>query len=810
MSLANQRAQEEILRNQEETQRAQAEAKRNQDENQRNQVYRHALLLAAELFEGHFAGLVTTYRKDPEYERRMQQARSGFARKGDDQGGAAGREIRPPPVQEPPGNATGKSGGDQPGSGGAGSGAGGAGSGAGGAGSGAGGTGSGAGGRNLIDDVVAQWSDWFVTIEGFGGMLAQVRKEDPQGYFDSIGLMRSHIVTLAIWSVLLPDRRGEQAQDIYRTALDIADRLSGRDLDTDTARKGSDALWVIAGLLEDESQFDLALEARRKSIVLVGSFGFAKLDEFVAPLVNRLNRMAPKAKSPATRLGYYATALDLAIRGLTEMQDGLLIHQAYFLADPIFENLDGSREEREKALAGADTILARLNDKDVAKIVMPENAIAPGDLLIYLKGNALKRKAAALRGLDRLPEARAALERAIAGIASAKERDHTLIARLSGEVENDLGYILTDLSKQQEEGSAQKKEIVAEAVTHFENAKQSAFRLRIRQYNETNRELAANRVVRLAGVYRYDARDQVKARQNYELGANLRRWLVIPDQEAEAKKYDNAYARRNFAIALRFLGSWEYRYGSKLDGVRLHRECAETVEKLAESTKRGIDQEAVARCYMGLSTALRRLKKDEAGSPTLVAAADASRTAIVFLDRAEAGGRADMPLDTGYYGLASALTLGGIIGEAADTAWNKNLEYVLRGLAKAREAYSKDMSNSNIDDLAQSLDQAAFGSLLARKTDDAVRYSNELVALERPGKRLRENLAHVYTFAGRIDEAKEMYRKMIRLDRGYYEDIKEDYALFRGRGLGLPIMDEIEKELDALCSQMVCLAGTPR
>ena len=298
-----------------------------------------------------------------------------------------------------------------------------------------------------------------------------------------------------------------------------------------------------------------------------------------------------------------------------------------------------------------------------------------------------------------------------------------------------------------------------------------------------------------------DAKKPPEARASLTMEVTQRFNLIASDEaKAKERQHDNDAAKRSFAWALRRLGAVEFRRGDKTNAIAFYRDCVETMSSLARQWQQvsSANDELLGRCQMGRGNALRRLGLDQLtdGRATFTDAATAYEAALsAFEQAAQRKGDERSFIRDARYGLAVSLILRGQPKEEAEVAWTTYLGLARDTLGSAREGYAKTKNESTSRDLVDALGSASMDALINRDPSSAARYAEEAAALgSAPQAWIEINRAHAYLLLGRVDEAQAIYRRYLKEDPVYVEDVKEDFRVLRQRGIALASMDTIERE----------------
>jgi tetratricopeptide (TPR) repeat protein len=277
--------------------------------------------------------------------------------------------------------------------------------------------------------------------------------------------------------------------------------------------------------------------------------------------------------------------------------------------------------------------------------------------------------------------------------------------------------------------------------------------------------------------------------------------LIAGDEDkAMERRHDNDAAKRSFATTLRLVAQQEFRRGGdKRNAVAFFGDCVETMRSLAGSWQQPspADDELIGRCQMGRGSGLRRLGLDQAtdGRALYSDAAAAYEAALAALDQAERQKRDEQSLiEDARYGLAVSLILSGRPKEEAEAAWIKYQALAQDMLRSVRASYEANKNDSTKRDLVSALGSASAMALFNRDPSGAARYAEEANELMPPQAWIEVNRAHAYLLLGRFDAAQVIYRRCITEDPFYAEDVKEDFRVFRQRGVDVPSMGTIERE----------------
>jgi tetratricopeptide (TPR) repeat protein len=139
--------------------------------------------------------------------------------------------------------------------------------------------------------------------------------------------------------------------------------------------------------------------------------------------------------------------------------------------------------------------------------------------------------------------------------------------------------------------------------------------------------------------------------------------------------------------------------------------------------------------------------------------------------------------------------------QAARKTYDAAFQADERWLAIARERHAKSANAATRSDLVQAYGDAGWNALLSGRSKVSAQYNEAALKLDGSRTWIRVNLGHAYLFLGRIEEARKVYiavRNVNRSEDGtrkYSHEIRDDFALFRKLGIGVPAMDRMEREI---------------
>jgi hypothetical protein len=119
----------------------------------------------------------------------------------------------------------------------------------------------------------------------------------------------------------------------------------------------------------------------------------------------------------------------------------------------------------------------------------------------------------------------------------------------------------------------------------------------------------------------------------------------------------------------------------------------------------------------------------------------------------------------------------------------------------ARELHDKSPNATTRDDLVQAYGHAGWHALLGGRNKESLQHSETALELDSSRTWVKVNLGHAYLFLGRAGEARKIYievKDVNRTDDGkrkYAHEIRDDFALFRKLGIGVPAMDAVAKDI---------------
>jgi conflict system STAND superfamily ATPase len=569
-------------------------------------------------------------------------------------------------------------------------------------------------------------------------LLERFRAVEP----DNPQLVRPHMTTLALLSVLRTDRHGSRALAERKQAFDLADTLARQGMDAKSAESVYYQMSTVAAALDDDGKHPETLAALDKLISMLTSFigsvsGLAPSDAeraegWTARAFLKKGEILVKIDRPDDAVAAFQA-------GLARLDHVPIDHQ-WRVVTVLHQKLSDRFSARARLTTGASAVQARA--QAIQHLRRATEATQPNFPVRFQNTLPLARDAAAWPGR---------LRWVVDDLRDGK-----------------LGEAWNDLSK--------------EADVRFALIRS---------------DWLARLHADLGALYE-TAKDLPAARASYALEV-IQRFRLIAGDEAMARehKHDNETAKRGLATALKHLGVLEFSRGYKSNAAAFYRDCAEVMQLVAARSRESapVNDETLGECQVGRGNALRRLNQYADGRPTYDDAAASYRAALASFERASRRGRDQrFAINDAQFGLVVSLTLGGHGGEA-EPLWTRYRQSSRDRLDAARKAYETSRADGPRAELVGALGSVSMAALIDNDPSGAAQHAEEALKLSRaPLAWIEINLAHAYLLLGRVSEARELYSRRLKEEASYLDDVTEDFQLFRKRGSAVAVMDDIERE----------------
>jgi hypothetical protein len=366
-----------------------------------------------------------------------------------------------------------------------------------------------------------KWGPLWWYARGSASMLDDIRARDPNGYWRSIRLMRAHLASLATIAALRDDPESNAAKAGYRKAIEIAQALARSDMDLDSTDKAHNAIWILAVIVENVNDRELAAATHALSLDVMNK---------------SLAKNPPIPADDAARHSQYI--------GSEMLRYGTFLHRMGEV-DPAIETL---RSGLDRATAATShRIYVNLPEELAGQLQERANKSSDKEAARRDWDEAAHYFTVAIERLDQTftDEFKRAFARAAKDETFIVGLDHDLQALAAAERADDWNHWLDK--------------------DWLHRAKRRA-----------------GFYAKLGDIY-WDLEKWNEARASYALELRLHLALMARDDDAaHEKQYDNESATYDVSAALRHLASLERRMGHPAIAVHFLTECIDLLRERAE------------------------------------------------------------------------------------------------------------------------------------------------------------------------------------------------------------------------------------